>query len=97
MMCPSSKSTGIPHLKELRDTQKVLSPGRRKLLIISFRREAGTIESLVRFDVCKSRSWYLERRRKYASSLARVTGAPQSGQQPSTICESVQKDSQGLQ
>ena len=36
-------------------------------------------------------------RKKYASSLARWTGLPQSGHLPSAACVSVKKDSHGSQ
>ena len=35
--------------------------------------------------------------KKYASSLAGFTSRPQSGHFPSTSCEGVQNDSQGVQ
>ena len=40
---------------------------------------------------------YLLILKKYASSLAGLTSRPQSGHLPSTSCEGVQNDSQGVQ
>ena len=58
-------------------------PGLMKLLTISLTRLRGCRKS-VSSSRCCTRSAYLLRRKKYASSSASTTGRPQSGQQPST-------------
>ena len=67
-----------------------------KFFTISFTRLFGCKKSVFT-SRSRMRSAYFERRKKYASSSASTTGRPQSGQQPSLSCDSVQKLSHGVQ
>lgn len=84
-------------MNEVRDTHRSCSPGSRKLFIISFLRDTGRINSGCLLIWSISLSAYLLILKKYASSFAGFTSRPQSGHLPSFSCDSVQKDSQGVQ
>ena len=60
---PGSKSTGMPQVKLVRETQRSSRPGSMKFFIISFTRLAGSRKVPVSSS-SRTLSAYLERRKK---------------------------------
>src|SRR3990172_6543153 len=96
MTCPSPRGTGIPHVSEVRDTERSVIPPSTKAMT-SFRRLSGRMNFGFLSYNARSGFWNFDSRKKYDGSFRFSAGLRQSGHDPSTSCRSVQYDSQGVQ